>query len=139
MHWNGTAWSVSTSFVSALGGQLGIGVADISPTDAYAVGGGLGSAHTGLVAQWNGTTWTRVDVPLPKNNNMLSDLDAISADSASDVWIVGTYLFEVNPSDYAEEDLLAALERQRLEHRADAAQSRDEPQHRVRARRDQGE
>jgi hypothetical protein len=104
MHWNGTAWSVSTSFVSALSGQLGIGVADISSTDAYAVGGGLGSAHTGLVAQWNGSTWTRLTVPLPNNNNMLSDLDAISADSASDVWIVGTYLFEVNSSDYSEED-----------------------------------
>ena len=103
MHWNGTAWSVSTSFVSALSGQLAVGVADISPTDAYAVGGGLGSAHTGLVAQWNGSTWTRVTVPLPKNNNMSSNLDAISADSGSDVWIVGTYLFEVNSSDYSEE------------------------------------
>jgi hypothetical protein len=103
MHWNGTAWSVSTSFVSALSGQLAVGVADISPTDAYAVGGGLGSAHTGLVAQWNGSTWTRLTVPLPKNNNMSSNLDAISADSSSDVWIVGTYLYEVNSSDYSEE------------------------------------
>jgi hypothetical protein len=104
MHWNGTAWSVSTSLASALSGQLGVGVADISPTDAYAIGGHLGSAHTGLVAQWNGSTWTQLTVPLPKNNNMNSDLDAISANSASDVWIVGTYLFEVNPSDYSEED-----------------------------------
>jgi hypothetical protein len=103
MHWNGTAWSVSTSFVSALSGQLGVGVADISPTDADAIGGHLGSAHNGLVAQWNGSTWTRLTVPLPNNDNMLSDLYAISADSASDVWIVGTYLFEVNSSDYAEE------------------------------------
>jgi hypothetical protein len=103
MHWNGTAWSVSTSFVSALSGQLAVGVTDISPADAYAVGGGLGSAHTGLVAQWNGSTWTRVTVPLPNNNNMASNLDAISADSASDVWIVGTYLYEVNSSDYSEE------------------------------------
>jgi hypothetical protein len=103
MQWNGTAWSVSSSFVSALGGQLGVGVADISPTDAYAIGGHLGSAHSGLVAQWNGSTWTRLTVPLPKNNNMLSDLYAVSADSASDAWIVGTYEFEVNPSDYAEE------------------------------------
>jgi hypothetical protein len=37
MHWNGTAWSVSSSFVAALSGQLGVGVADISPTDAYAI------------------------------------------------------------------------------------------------------
>ena len=74
MHWNGTAWSVSPSFVSALSGQLGVGVADISPADAYAIGGGLGSAHTGLVARWNGSAWTRVTVPLPNNNNLASNL-----------------------------------------------------------------
>ncbi len=103
MHWNGTAWSVSTSFASALSGQIADGVADISPTDAYGIGGGLGSAHTGLVAQWNGSTWTRVTVPLPKNNNLASNLGAVSADGPNDVWIVGSYLFEVNPSDFANE------------------------------------
>ncbi len=103
MHWNGTAWSVSSSFVSALSGQLGVGVADISPTDAYAIGGHLGSAHTGLVAQWNGSTWTRVTVPLPNNNNLASDLSAISADGPNDVWIVGSYYLEVSPTDEADE------------------------------------
>jgi hypothetical protein len=83
--------------------KIGLGVADISPTDAYAIGGHLGSAHNGLVAQWNGTTWTQLTVPLPKNNNMLSDLNAISADSPDDVWIAGNYEFEVNPSDFANE------------------------------------
>jgi hypothetical protein len=102
-HWNGTAWSVSSSFATALAGQLGVGVADISPTDAYAIGGQLGSAHNGLVAQWNGSTWTQLTVPIPNNNTYLSDLDAISADSASDVWIVGEYMLEVNPSDFADE------------------------------------
>jgi len=101
LHWNGTAWSVSPSAASALGGQLGVGVADISPTDAYAIGGHLGSAHTGLVAQWNGTTWTRVNVPLPSNNNLASDLYAVSADGPNDVWIVGTYYLLVTPTDEA--------------------------------------
>jgi hypothetical protein len=102
-HWNGTAWSVSTSFASALSGQIADGVADISPTDAYGIGGGLGSAHTGLVAQWNGSTWTRVTVPLPDNNNLASNLDAVSADGPNDVWIVGTYYLEVSPTDEANE------------------------------------
>jgi hypothetical protein len=88
---------------SALSGQIADGVADISPTDAYATGGGLGSAHSGLVAQWNGSTWTRLTVPQPKNNNLGSNLDAVSADGPNDVWIVGSYLFEVNSSDYANE------------------------------------
>jgi hypothetical protein len=56
LHWNGTAWSVSPSLASALGGTLAVGVTDITPTDAYAIGGGLGSAHTGLVAHWDGTS-----------------------------------------------------------------------------------
>ncbi len=103
MHWNGTAWSDTTSFTTALAGQIADGVADISPTDAYATGGGLGSASEGEVAQWNGTTWTKLTVPLPQNDNLASNLDAISADSSDDVWIVGTYELEVTSSDYADE------------------------------------
>lgn len=103
MHWNGTAWSVSSSLATALAGQIAVGVADISPTDAYAVGGHLGSASQGQVAQWNGSTWTRLTVPLPQNNNLASDLYAVSADGPNDVWIVGTYELEVTSSDYADE------------------------------------
>jgi hypothetical protein len=103
LHWNGTAWSDTTSFETALAGQIADGVADISPADAYAIGGGLGSADQGEVAQWNGTTWTRLTVPLPQNDNLASNLDAISADSSDDVWIIGTYELEVTSTDYAEE------------------------------------
>jgi hypothetical protein len=101
LHWNGTAWSVSPSAATALAGQIGVGAADISPTDAYAIGGHLGSAHTGLVAHWDGTSWTRVNVPLPNNDNLASDLYAISADGPNDVWIVGTYYLLVSPTDEA--------------------------------------
>jgi hypothetical protein len=98
MHWTGSAWAVSPSAASALAGQVGVGVADINPTDAYAIGGGLGSAHTGLVAHWNGSTWTRVTVPLPDNNNLASNLNAISAGGPNDVWIVGTYELQLGPT-----------------------------------------
>lgn len=103
LHWNGSAWSVAPSFTSALAGQIGVGVADISATDAYAVGGHLGSASSGRVAHWNGTTWTNVTVPQPDNDNLASDLYAVSADGPNDVWIVGTYELEISASDLADE------------------------------------
>jgi hypothetical protein len=101
LHWNGTAWSVSSSAAAALAGQIGDGVTDISPTDAYAIGGGLGSASTGLVAQWNGTTWNRVTVPLPSGAGPISTLNAISASGPDDVWIAGTY--ELSSTDLRRE------------------------------------
>jgi hypothetical protein len=103
LHWDGTAWSVSPSLATALSGQLGVGVADISPTDAYAIGGHLGSAHTGLLAHWDGTSWTQVTVPQPPSNNLSSDFDAISADGPNDVWIVGTFNLEVTPTELQRE------------------------------------
>jgi hypothetical protein len=101
LHWTGTAWSVSSSFATALAGQIADGVADISPTDAYAIGGGLGSAATGLVAQWNGSTWSRVAVPLPSGAGPTSTLNAISASGPDDVWILGTY--ELSSTDLRSE------------------------------------
>jgi hypothetical protein len=101
LHWNGTAWSVSSSLATALAGQIADGVADISSTDAYAIGGGLGSADTGLVAQWNGSTWSRVTVPLPSGAGPTSTLDAISASGPDDVWILGTY--ELSSTDLRSE------------------------------------
>ena len=103
LHWNGTAWSVSPSAATALAGQIGAGVTDISPTDAYAIGGGLGSASTGLVARWNGSTWTRVSVPAPSTDGLASNLNAISADGPNDVWIVGTYTDEISSTFFPTE------------------------------------
>ncbi|MGD0705632.1 MAG: hypothetical protein ABSA02_37835 [Trebonia sp.] len=103
LHWNGTAWSVSASAATALAGQIGDGVADIGPTDAYAIGGGLGSADTGLVAQWNGSTWSRVTVPQPSSDGLASDLDAISANGPDDVWIVGTFEDEISSTFFPDE------------------------------------
>ena len=99
MHWNGTAWSVSSSAATALAGQIADGVADISPTDAYAIGGGLGSADTGLLAQWNGTTWSQVTVPLPANDAGPSVLSAIAASGPDDVWITGGYVAREGSTD----------------------------------------
>ena len=90
LHWNGTAWSVSTGFPAALGAYA-LGVADISATDAYAVGDNS-SIPRGHLAHWDGTTWSSVTVPLPPNAPTNTTLDAISADGPNDVWAVGTFL-----------------------------------------------
>jgi hypothetical protein len=84
-HWNGTAWSVNSSLV-VTGQAAGLtGVADLSPTNAWAVGeGGTG----GLLEHWNGTAWSSVALPDP---NFSPGVDqSISASSASDIWVVGS-------------------------------------------------
>jgi hypothetical protein len=94
LHWNGTAWSVSPGFAAALsdlGGASAQGVTDISPTDAYAIGDSAATA-SGSLAQWNGTTWSSVTLPLPADANSNTTLNAISANGPDDVWIVGTFL-----------------------------------------------
>jgi hypothetical protein len=63
------------------------------------------SRHAGractLVAQWNGSAWNRLTVPLPSNAGPTSTLNAISANGPDDVWIVGTY--ELSPTDLQNE------------------------------------
>ena len=98
LHWNGTAWSVSPGFASALSpisGASAEGVADISPSDAYAIGDSAATA-VGSLAHWNGTAWSPVTLPLPANANSNTTLNAISADGPGDVWIVGTFLDSAN-------------------------------------------
>jgi hypothetical protein len=101
LHWNGTAWSVSSGFSSALSpisGASAEGVADISPADAYAIGDSAATA-VGSLAHWNGTSWSPVTLPLPANANSNTTLSAISADGPDDVWIVGTFLDSATGQD----------------------------------------
>lgn len=90
LHWDGSAWSISSSFPGALGAYA-TGVADINPADAYAIGNNS-SIPRGHLAHWDGTAWSSVTVPLPPNASTNTTLDAISADGPNDVWAVGTFL-----------------------------------------------
>jgi len=89
--WNGKAWAQTpTPGLGAPGGILA-GVAAISATSAWAVGGtesGVGTSEviTTLIARWNGTKWTRVPSPTPGGRAALSGVAAVSATSA---WAVG--------------------------------------------------
>jgi hypothetical protein len=85
-HWNGSAWSVNSSLVvTGYTAEL-TGVADLSPTNAWAVGEANGS----LLEHWNGTTWSQVAIPDPDFTPGAND--SISASSASDIWVVGSTL-----------------------------------------------
>jgi hypothetical protein len=85
-HWNGSAWSVNSSLViTGYTAEL-TGVADLSPTNAWAVGEANGS----LLEHWNGTTWSQVAIPDPDFTRVTHD--SISASSASDIWVVGSTL-----------------------------------------------
>jgi hypothetical protein len=72
-----------------------VGVADISPTDAYAIGDNSAFA-SGYLEQWNGTTWSEVTYPLPAGAASDTTLNAISVNGPDDVWIVGGYLDSAN-------------------------------------------
>jgi hypothetical protein len=74
LHWNGAIWSqVTVPHLASIFPDL-YSVADLSPTDAWAVGSSfLGS----LALHWNGHSW--VNVPVPGNSGFNQGIDAVAA------------------------------------------------------------
>jgi hypothetical protein len=65
-------------------------VTAVSPSDAWAVGTAAGSVNgpgQTLVLHWDGTRWTQVASPSPRLSS--SELNAVSASSATGAWAVG--------------------------------------------------
>jgi hypothetical protein len=90
MHWDGVVVSRVPLVVPGADESEMLGIAEISPTDVWAVGeqdkGGIKHA---LIAHWDGTRWTEVRSPQPgAEMNELVDVSAVSAD---DVWAAGTW------------------------------------------------
>ena len=80
LHFNGTAWSVVPM-------PEGAGaVTDISPTDAWAVGGAS-------IENWNGTNWSVVPSPSPGAD---LGLTGVAARGPDDVYAVGDNIPSVN-------------------------------------------
>jgi hypothetical protein len=96
-HWNGSAWSANS--VDAITGSAArlTGVADLSPTNAWAVGQGNAG---GLAEHWNGTAWSVVKLPDP--NFTPSSGNAISAVSPTNIWLVGSTLNAATDTTVAE-------------------------------------
>lgn len=98
-HWDGAAWSIVPSpnefkRLNALNG-----VAAISPSDAWVVGAassGQAFDQTTLILHWNGTNWSII--PSPNPGIWFNRLYGVAANSANDVWAVGSL---TNPSEYS--------------------------------------
>ncbi len=111
-HWNGTAWSVNSSLVvTGFVAEL-TGVADLSPTDAWAVGLG----NSALLEHWNGSAWSSVTIPDPDfTPGAGQSISAVSADG---------HLGRRHHRQHHDRDhdgRGAAFQRRRLGGRADAA------------------
>jgi hypothetical protein len=91
LHWNGTAWKkVASPSPGSIGNFLS-GVAAVSASNAWAVGGYTsGTGYQTLILHWNGTAWKKVasPSPSPSGDSVLSGVAAVSARNA---WAVGHY------------------------------------------------
>jgi len=89
--WDGTNWNEVPSPNVGTGDSYLRGIAVISPTDAWAVGGygpRTGTKQT-LVLHWDGAAWSVVPSPnVEGQSNRFFSIDAISANK---IWAVGTY------------------------------------------------
>jgi hypothetical protein len=92
-HWNGIEWSIVPSPNTNNRLNELNGVVAISATNAWAVG----SASSGnaldqitLTLHWDGTAWSIVPSPSPGTLG-LNSLYAAAANSANDVWAVGSF------------------------------------------------
>jgi hypothetical protein len=90
-HWDGKAWTQVPAPVPAgdVPGAEATGVADISPTNAWMVGNPAGITASGpaWIQHWDGKAWTVAPVAgMPAG----SQLSAVRALSATNVWAVGT-------------------------------------------------
>ena len=98
MHWNGSAWTIVPSpnpaTPSPVNGvrQTLNGVAEISPTDVWAVGNTVDTVSGSflpdkpIALHWNGTAWSVATLP----NLGSGTLASVTASSSTSVWADGT-------------------------------------------------
>src|SRR6202050_4822879 len=87
--YNGSAWSALT-VPPSIPYSAFEHIQMFSATNAWAVGTAPDATDTGSVVaavNWNGSTWTQAATPLDHTANLT--VNAISGDSASDIWIAG--------------------------------------------------
>jgi Phosphoesterase family len=87
-HWNGTAWSVTSTPDPGPAGNHLYAVAAVAPDDVWAVGQRLGAQapDQGLVEHWNGQSWAVVNTPASAFASVM--LDAVTVHGGQ-VWAAG--------------------------------------------------
>ena len=95
-HWDGTAWSIVPSPNPDTEVNLLTDVDGAAPDDVWAIGNlgheaYGGTPRRGLVAHWDGTAWSPVNVPGTTSDGTINfpTLEDVFVVSANDVWIVG--------------------------------------------------
>jgi hypothetical protein len=85
-HWDGSSWTVVTAPDPLAGGDDLNGVACISSSECWAVGGqNDGAGGPTLTERWDGTTWTAV----PSPSDRAGALYSVTCVSTADCWAVG--------------------------------------------------
>jgi hypothetical protein len=90
IHWGGRGWTTSPNPALGPNGNSALnGITAPAPNDVYAVGyqPAPNGAVLTLIEHWNGSAWAVVASPNPDSTGNL--LNAVSADTASDIWAVG--------------------------------------------------
>ncbi len=99
-HWDGTRWRIVRSPNSGKRINILNGAKTISPSDAWAVGSADSGVadQTTLTLHWDGARWTIVPSPSPGTLG-LNALYGVAANSANDLWAVGSY---TNSGEFAQ-------------------------------------
>ncbi|HMA33545.1 MAG TPA: hypothetical protein VKY74_03610, partial [Chloroflexia bacterium] len=90
--WNGSSWRIVPTPSVARSGSGLLGIAAIGANDIWAVGGiDRGRGNQPLIEHWNGDGWRIVPSPNIGSGGEGSQLVAVAAVAADDVWAVGAY------------------------------------------------
>jgi hypothetical protein len=88
-HWNGSEWKIVSSLDAGTEQSEFFGVTVAGQSDAWAVGysraNGISAPYYTLIEHWDGHKWS-----IQQSDTQQGVLNAVSAESPTDVWAVGT-------------------------------------------------
>lgn len=101
-HWNGTTWSVvATPTISNSPYAFLSSVVAIAPNNAWA---SVYESNSATMLHWDGTSWSTVSSPALSGIG----IQAMAADSANDVWAVGSTTVHFNGTTWTQVPVVGA-------------------------------